>query len=134
MPEIERGELAEYWKRRGAPAECHDQWQSLREHQPCIALTTGTGLPLCTQGGPVLTFSVDVLQAMGDDFAVKGIAHEMAHSVLYARGEKNHWAEPRTTETCNAAERAVDHLLRSWGVEQTDLIQWSRKWDEQHHP
>jgi hypothetical protein len=130
IPETEREQLEEYWRGRNAPAESRERWQGLREHQPCIALTTGTRLPLCTQAGHVLTFSVDVLEAMGGDFAVVAITHEMAHSILYGRGEKNHRAEPKTTEAYKAAERAVDDLLRSWGVEQTDLVQWSRKWDK----
>jgi hypothetical protein len=130
--EAEHGELEEYWRGRDVPSECQDKWQGLREHQPCVCLTTGIALPLCTQGGHVLLFSVDVLTAMGDDFAIKAIAHEMAHSVLYGRAEKNHWAEPRTMETYKAAERALDGLLRSWRVDQTELLEWSRKWEVQH--
>ncbi len=97
LPEIVRGELEEYWRRRDAPAGCHDRWQGLCEHQPCINLTTGSatrGLPLCTQGGHVLSFSVDVLKEMGDDFALIAVAHELAHSVLYGRAEKNHSDSP----------------------------------------
>ena len=81
-----------------------------------------------------MTFSVDVLEAMGDALAIEAISHELAHAVLYLRGDEDHWAEPSTLETFKGAERAVDRLLRAWGIDQTDLILWSREWDRRHHP
>ncbi len=129
IPDSVQRHIEKHWDSRTVPSAYRADWQRLLADQPWIMLVTGRRLPACNREGHALLFSVDTLKDMGDALAVKAILHEIAHVVLYAQGDADHLCNENRPGNFiyQAAETGVDRLLLSWGVDQSDLLEWSRR-------
>lgn len=81
------------------------------------------------EGGYRIEFddrSVKQLQ-LQDDILTGIIRHELAHVYANATGDRSHTVKVQTGEDLNEAERVVDRLLASWGLESNDtaLYRWA---------
>ncbi len=129
IPQTDRVTISDYWQSRSAPAGLENLCVPYREFLPRLWLRAGDGLPYCDYYGHQPVFFPATLAEISREFAVVAIAHEMAHVLLYATRDPHHWTEPlidgQTKEEAEfAAERRVDEILRSWGLDQTACQAW----------